>query len=162
ITVLRGGRVVETVARAETTPAALARAMVGREVTFRVAHDRAGSGEPILTVEELTAADDRGLPALRGLSFVLHRGEILGVAGGDGPRGAGGGGGGGARAGGGAAPAGGARPPRAPPRGAPPRRRGLPPRRSPADRADPPLRHRGEPDPQAPRSTAVQPPGSAG
>src|SRR5262249_5300709 len=81
VTVLRGRRVVETVARAETTPAALARAMVGREVTFRVGHERAGSGEPVLTVEELTAADDRGLPALRGLSFVLHRGEILGVAG---------------------------------------------------------------------------------
>src|SRR5262249_38736131 len=84
ITVLRGGRVVETVARAETTPAALARAMVGREVTFRVAHERAGAGEPIRTVEGLTAADDRGLPALRGVSFALHRGEILGVAGVDG------------------------------------------------------------------------------
>src|SRR5262249_51216551 len=84
VTVLRGGRVVETVGRADTTPAALARAMVGRDVTFRVAHERAGQGEPVLRVEGLAALNDRGLPALRGLSFVLHRGEILGVAGVDG------------------------------------------------------------------------------
>jgi simple sugar transport system ATP-binding protein len=84
VTVLRGGRVVETVARADTTPAALARAMVGRDVTFRVARERVEQGEPILGVEGLTALDDRGLPALRGVSFVLHRGEILGVAGVDG------------------------------------------------------------------------------
>jgi simple sugar transport system ATP-binding protein len=84
VTVLRGGRVVETVARAETTPAALARAMVGRDVALRVAHDRQGRGEPVLRVEELQASSDRGLPALRGLSFELHRGEILGVAGVDG------------------------------------------------------------------------------
>ncbi len=84
VTVLRGGHVVETVARSDTTPAALARAMVGRDVTFRVAHEREGQGEPILRVEGLAALNDRGLPALRGLSFVLHRGEILGVAGVDG------------------------------------------------------------------------------
>ena len=81
VTVLRGGHVVETVARSDTTPAALARAMVGRDVTFRVAHEREGQGEPILRVEGLAALNDRGLPALRGLSFVLRRGEILGVAG---------------------------------------------------------------------------------
>ena len=84
ITVLRDGRVVETVPRAQTTPAALARAMVGRDVTFRVGHDRQGHGEPALRVEGLRALNDRGLSALRGLSFVLHGGEILGVAGVDG------------------------------------------------------------------------------
>jgi general nucleoside transport system ATP-binding protein len=84
VTVLRGGHVVETVARADTNPAALARAMVGRDVAFRVGHGREGPGEPILRVEGLAALSDRGLPALRGLSFVLHRGEILGVAGVDG------------------------------------------------------------------------------
>jgi simple sugar transport system ATP-binding protein len=84
VTVLRGGRVVETVAPADTSPAALARAMVGRDVAFRVGHDREGQGEPVLRVEGLAALNDRGLPALRGLSFVLHRREILGVAGVDG------------------------------------------------------------------------------
>jgi simple sugar transport system ATP-binding protein len=84
ITVLRGGHVVETVARADTSPAALARAMVGRDVAFRVGHAREGPGEPVLRVEGLAALNDRGLPALRGLSFVLHRGEILGIAGVDG------------------------------------------------------------------------------
>src|SRR5262249_22950677 len=92
VTVLRGGHVVETVAQADTSPAALARAMVGRDVAFRVGHARKGLGEPVLRVEGLAALDDRGLaalndrglPALRALSLVLHRGEILGVAGVDG------------------------------------------------------------------------------
>ena len=84
ITVLRGGRVVETVPRSETTPHVLARAMVGRDVMFRVAHERRRAGEPVLEVENLRAQNDRGLPALRGVSFTVHRGEILGVAGVDG------------------------------------------------------------------------------
>ncbi len=84
VTVLRGGRVVTTVPRRETTPAKLALAMVGREVVFRVAHERRHAGEPVLAVEGLRALNDRGLPALRGVSFAVHRGEILGVAGVDG------------------------------------------------------------------------------
>jgi simple sugar transport system ATP-binding protein len=84
ITVLRAGRVVETVPRQGTGPQALARAMVGRDVTFRVSHDRAPAGEPVLRVEGLAARSDRGLPALRGVSFAVRRGEILGVAGVDG------------------------------------------------------------------------------
>jgi ABC-type uncharacterized transport system ATPase subunit len=84
ITVLRGGRVIATVPRAETSPAQLAVAMVGREVAFRVAHDRRPGDEPMLRVDGLEARSDRGLPALRGVSFVVHRGEIVGVAGVDG------------------------------------------------------------------------------
>jgi general nucleoside transport system ATP-binding protein len=84
ITVLRAGRVVETVPRAATGPEALARAMVGRDVIFRVSHDRAPAGEAVLEVEGLEARSDRGLPALRAVSFTVHRGEILGVAGVDG------------------------------------------------------------------------------
>jgi general nucleoside transport system ATP-binding protein len=84
ITVLRRGRVVETVARRATSPPALARAMVGRDVSFRVSHDRAPAGAPVLEVEGLEARNDRGLPALRRVSFTVRRGEILGVAGVDG------------------------------------------------------------------------------
>ncbi len=84
ITVLRAGRVVDTVPREATGPEALARAMVGRDVTFRVSRDRKPVGEPVLRVERLEARSDRGLRALRGVSFTVHRGEILGVAGVDG------------------------------------------------------------------------------
>ena len=87
ITVLRKGRETASgVDPAGTTPADLARLMVGRPVLFRI--ERAehapgiqGIGEVRLRVENLAAKNDKGLPALRGISFDIHAGEILGLAG---------------------------------------------------------------------------------
>lgn len=42
------------------------------------------SDDMVLEVREITALNDRGFEALRGLSFTLKRGEILGIAGVDG------------------------------------------------------------------------------
>jgi simple sugar transport system ATP-binding protein len=72
------------VATRDTTKSELARMMVGREVTFRVPKARAHPGEPVLQVRQLAAVNNRGLPALRGVTFAVNRGEILGVAGVDG------------------------------------------------------------------------------
>jgi simple sugar transport system ATP-binding protein len=55
--------------------------MVGRDVLFRVAKERAEAGEPLLEVEALEVEDDRGLPAVRGLDLQVHAGEIVGIAG---------------------------------------------------------------------------------
>jgi simple sugar transport system ATP-binding protein len=56
--------------------------MVGREVVFSVRPEPVKSaGRPLLTVESLTVADDRGVPAVRGVNRVLHDHEILGIAG---------------------------------------------------------------------------------
>jgi general nucleoside transport system ATP-binding protein len=41
-------------------------------------------GEPLLTVDELHVRDDRGLEAVRGVSFDVRGGEIVGIAGVDG------------------------------------------------------------------------------
>ncbi len=81
VTVLRDGRVVDTVETTDTTQAQLARMMVGRE-TFGVTRqtDQIGA-EPVLQVEQLRAADDQGLPALKGISLTVHSGEVLGIAG---------------------------------------------------------------------------------
>jgi simple sugar transport system ATP-binding protein len=82
ITVLRKGRVTAAGIRpAETTPADLARLMVGRPVLFRVEREAQEFGDVLLRVEDLTADNDRGLPALRGVSFEIRAGEILGLAG---------------------------------------------------------------------------------
>lgn len=81
VTVLRKGRVVATLQTSETDKPTLARMMVGREVVFRLEKGPAERGKKVLEVREIRALSDRGLPALRGLSFDLHRGEILGVAG---------------------------------------------------------------------------------
>jgi general nucleoside transport system ATP-binding protein len=84
VTVLRAGRVVDTVDTARTTPAALARMMVGRDLAPPAPRRPGAARAPVLTVEALRVRDDRALPALRGVSFTVHAGEILGVAGVDG------------------------------------------------------------------------------
>jgi len=84
ITVLRRGKVVETVPSAGATQKALARAMVGREVLLRVEKRPSAPGEPLLEIQDLHAEDDRELERLRGVSFNVCAGEIVGLAGVDG------------------------------------------------------------------------------
>jgi simple sugar transport system ATP-binding protein len=81
ITVLRDGRVVDTLERRKTDQLELARLMVGREVLFRLKKAPCSPGEIVLEAENLHALGDRKLPALRDVSFRLREGEILGVAG---------------------------------------------------------------------------------
>jgi general nucleoside transport system ATP-binding protein len=81
VTVLRKGKAVATVDTCSTSKPELARLMVGREVVFRVQKSQADAGDEVLRVSDLHASNDRGLPALRGLSFDVRAGEILGVAG---------------------------------------------------------------------------------
>src|SRR5918999_809054 len=84
ITVLRQGKMVDTVPREGATQAGLARLMVGREVVLRVEKPPAQPGETLLQVEDLTVLDERGLEAVRGVSFDVKAGEIVGLAGVDG------------------------------------------------------------------------------
>jgi len=81
VTVLRQGRVVATLPTSETDKPTLAKLMVGREVVFRLEKSPVKRGKKLLEVDSLHALNDRGLPALRGVSFDLYGGEILGVAG---------------------------------------------------------------------------------
>jgi simple sugar transport system ATP-binding protein len=84
ISVLRRGKLVETMQREGATEESLARAMVGRDVLLRVDKKPATPGEPLLVVEDLRVRDERGLEAVRGISFEVRAGEIVGVAGVDG------------------------------------------------------------------------------
>jgi len=84
ITVLRRGRKIETVPREGATEASLARAMVGREVLLRVEKPPATVGDVLLSVKDLEVVDERGIPMVRGVSFDVRAGEIVGVAGVDG------------------------------------------------------------------------------
>jgi simple sugar transport system ATP-binding protein len=84
ITVLRRGKMIETIPRAGATESGLARSMVGREVLLRVDKKEATPGEKLLEVEGLRVLDDRGLEAVRGISFEVREGEIVGLAGVDG------------------------------------------------------------------------------
>jgi simple sugar transport system ATP-binding protein len=84
ISVLRRGKLVETIPREGATEAGLARSMVGREVLLRVEKKPGQPGDTLLEVEDLVVRDDRGLEAVRGVSFDVRAGEIVGIAGVDG------------------------------------------------------------------------------
>ena len=81
ITVMRDGRVVGTVRPQETNEAQLAAMMVGREVILKVEKGPAHPGEEVLRVENLHVFDDRGVETVRGVSFFVRAGEVLGIAG---------------------------------------------------------------------------------
>jgi ABC-type uncharacterized transport system ATPase subunit len=85
ITVLRRGKTIDTVPREGATEEGLARMMVGREVLLRVEKTQAGQdGDVLLEVDDLHVLDDRGLPAVKGVSLSVRAGEIVGIAGVDG------------------------------------------------------------------------------
>jgi ABC-type uncharacterized transport system ATPase subunit len=82
VTVLRGGKNVETIQTKDATPRSLAALMVGREVNMAERVPRAGDiGEPVLETDDLWAAGDRGSETLRGVSLRVCAGEILAIAG---------------------------------------------------------------------------------
>lgn len=84
VTILRDGKVIATVNTSETDEHALAYMMVGREVSFELPKSPVKEGEVVLEVSDLHALNNRDLPALRGISFCIREGEILGLAGIDG------------------------------------------------------------------------------
>jgi ABC-type uncharacterized transport system ATPase subunit len=81
ITVLRNGRVVGTTTPARTSEQELAAMMVGRQVLLQVDKGPAQPGETVLDVDGLEVLDARGNLAVRGVSFEVRAGEVLGVAG---------------------------------------------------------------------------------
>jgi general nucleoside transport system ATP-binding protein len=84
ITVLRRGKMIDTVDREGASEEGLARLMVGRDVLLRVDKPPAQPGETLLSVEDLRVVDNRGLEAVRGVSLDVRAGEIVGIAGVDG------------------------------------------------------------------------------
>ncbi len=81
VSVMRRGTMVATVKTAETSPEALAELMVGRKVLLEVAKAPATPGEVVLSVQNLRVKDDHGVERLKGISFDIRAGEILGIAG---------------------------------------------------------------------------------
>ena len=84
ITVLRRGKLIETLPAHGATEESLARLMVGREVLLRVAKTPAQPSETLLEISDLSVYDDRGIEKVRGVTFGVRAGEIVGLAGIDG------------------------------------------------------------------------------
>jgi len=81
VRVLHHGKVVAVKRTAETNPQELARLMVGRDVLFRLERSAAHPGDVLLELRGVHADNDKGLPALREITFSVRGGEILGIAG---------------------------------------------------------------------------------
>ncbi len=84
VTVMRAGRYIGTVSKNDASIPELAKMMVGREVFCDIKHQSAITSEVVLKVTDLAAPSERELSKLKGISFEVHGGEILGVAGVDG------------------------------------------------------------------------------
>jgi simple sugar transport system ATP-binding protein len=81
VTVMRRGVVTGRTPKSETKISALSTMMVGREVDLEIPRKPYRPGECVLDVRGVSALNQRGLPALRNVSFTVNRSEIVGVAG---------------------------------------------------------------------------------
>lgn len=81
VTVLRHGRTVGGVATSDAEPEDLARMMVGRDLVLPTRDGATDVGPVVLSVKDLRVQGDRGLEAVRGATFEVRSGEVLGIAG---------------------------------------------------------------------------------
>jgi general nucleoside transport system ATP-binding protein len=81
VSVMRQGTMVATRETAKTTVEELAELMVGRRVLLRVEKGEASPAGVKLSVKNLTVRDSRGVTMVDGVSFDVHAGEIVGIAG---------------------------------------------------------------------------------
>lgn len=80
VTVMRHGRVVRTLETRSTNRGELATLMVGKEVGFQVERSSLTERRSVLVVDDVSALNDRKLPAVRGASFTVDSGQIVGIA----------------------------------------------------------------------------------
>jgi ABC-type uncharacterized transport system ATPase subunit len=81
VSVMRGGRMVGTKKVSETSIPELARMMVGREVLLKVKKKEIQRGEVVLEARNISVSDVNGLAAISHVSFEVHQGEIVAIAG---------------------------------------------------------------------------------
>ena len=81
VSVMRQGQMVAHRKTAETSTEELAELMVGRKVLLRVDKGAARPGADILSVRNLSVRDAAGIQRVKGVSFDVRAGEIVGIAG---------------------------------------------------------------------------------
>ncbi len=81
VSVLRLGKLIGTKKVSETNREELVEMMISREVPSRPERKPTEKGSRALEVENLYVRDEEDLQAVRGVSFFLRKGEILGLAG---------------------------------------------------------------------------------
>jgi simple sugar transport system ATP-binding protein len=81
ITVVRRGTTVATVEPGSVTARDLANLMVGSELPSPEARESTVTDVPVLTVDGLTVTAPGGRRVVDDVSFTIHKGEVLGIAG---------------------------------------------------------------------------------
>ncbi|MEM7041167.1 MAG: ABC transporter ATP-binding protein [Pseudomonadota bacterium] len=81
VSIMRQGQMVAHRKTSETSTEELAELMVGRKVLLRVDKGPARPGADILTVRDLSVRDQAGVQRVKGVSFDVRAGEIVGIAG---------------------------------------------------------------------------------
>jgi simple sugar transport system ATP-binding protein len=81
VSVMRRGEMVAHRRTADTSTEELAELMVGRKVLLRVSKAPARPGAPVLEVANLVVRDGAGVTRIKGISFNVRAGEIVGIAG---------------------------------------------------------------------------------
>lgn len=83
-TVIRRGESIDTVSVEGASSKDLADMMVGRSVSFKTEKSAATPTDVALSVRDLNVKDERGIDAVKNLSFDVRHGEVVGIAGIDG------------------------------------------------------------------------------
>ena len=81
ITVIRKGKDVGELTRAEATKEKIANMMVGRVVLFEVKRPDVKIGKTVVKVDNIVVKGDNNIEKIKGISFDIKEGEILGIAG---------------------------------------------------------------------------------
>ena len=81
VVVLQKGKIVGRADTKDTDKKSLARIMVGRDIVFNIDKKKIARGQKILSVDSISVMGDKGLDAVKNISFELFENEILGVAG---------------------------------------------------------------------------------
>ena len=81
VLVLQKGRIVGDADTKDTDKKSLARMMVGRDVVFNINREKLTKGKKTLSVENINVIGDKGLLAVKNISFELFKNEIFGIAG---------------------------------------------------------------------------------
>ncbi len=81
VTVLRKGRIVGDAQTRNTDKKGLARMMVGKDVALTMDREKRPRGNQVLSVRNIHVTGDKGVTAVKNVSFELYKNEIFGVAG---------------------------------------------------------------------------------
>ena len=84
ISCMRQGAYTGTVNKTETSPTELTKMMIGREVFLNIEKKTAKLGNTVLEVKDVWTSGEKEISKIRGISFDVKAGEIVGIAGIDG------------------------------------------------------------------------------